>query len=115
MTFARRGLGVKISFDLSRVGKRVKWDQSNRLIPGSLVVLVPNEDNEYKVDELVVATVAARPDSEAEQGRIDLFFARPEDIEIDTNKRWLMLEERAGFFEAQRYTLQALQRMVHES
>lgn len=106
---------MKISFDLSRIGKRIKWDQSSRLVPGSLVVLVPFEDKEYKVDNLVVATVAARPLLEVEQCKIDIFFARPDELEIDTSKRWVMLEERTGFFEAERYTLQALQRMVHES
>lgn len=116
ITFAKRGLGIKVSFSLSRVGKKIGWNQSKRLMTGSLVVLIPAEGASYNVDELVVAVVAARPVAQLEQNppMLDLFFARPEEIEIDNQKKWLMLEERSGLFESQRHTLVALQKMMHE-
>ena len=46
--------------------------------------------------------------------KIDLFFARPEEIEIDPNQEWLMVEERTGFYEAQRHTMTALHKMMKE-
>lgn len=116
ITFAKRGLGIKVSFSLSRVGKKVGWNQSKRLMTGSLVALIPAEGASYDVDELKVAVIAARPVSQLEKNppEIDLFFARPDEIPIDNQKKWLMLEERSGFFEAERHTLVALQKMVHE-
>lgn len=45
---------------------------------------------------------------------IDLFFARPEDQEIDPMKRWIMVECRSSFFEASKHTLTALQHLMRE-
>lgn len=116
LTFSNRGIGIKVAFSLSRVGKRIHWAQSKRLITGSLVVLIPFETNNYNVNNAKVAIVAARPISDLEQDppQLDLFLARPEELEIDCQKKWIMLEERSGFFEAERHTLVALQKMVHE-
>lgn len=81
-----------------------------------MVILIPYEASEPDVSALKVAVVAARPLLELNKNppQIDLFFANPEEVEIDRSKKWLMLEERAGFFEAERHTLMALQKMVHE-
>jgi helicase required for RNAi-mediated heterochromatin assembly 1 len=64
----------------------------------------------------ILATVAARPLSALEQNppEIDLFFARPEDQEIDPMRKWTMVECRASFFEASRHTLLALQHLMRE-
>ena len=116
MTFARRGVGFRISFSLSRVGKKIHWSQSKRLISGSLIALIPYDGETPNVSELKVAVIAARPMAELERNppRIDIFFARPEEVGVDNQRRWIMLEERGGFFEAERYTLLALQKMMHE-
>lgn len=45
---------------------------------------------------------------------IDLFFARPEELEVDPDVEYLMVEDRGGLFEANRHTLVALQRMMRE-
>lgn len=65
----------------------------------------------------VIATVGARPLSALEQDppEIDLFFPRPEQMEIDPTETWIMVEERTGFYEAARHTLMALQRLTKES
>lgn len=67
-------------------------------------------------DKAIVATVAARPLSglQLNPPEIDLFIARAEDFEFDPAQEWVMIEERSGFFEADRHTLLALQHMMHE-
>jgi helicase required for RNAi-mediated heterochromatin assembly 1 len=64
----------------------------------------------------VLAIVAARPLSALEQNppEIDLFFARPEDQEIDPMRKWIMVECRSSFFEASKHTLLALQHLMRE-
>ena len=83
---------------------------------GSLVALIPYDGDTPNIAELKVAVIAARPITELERNppRIDIFFARSEEVEIDNQRRWIMLEERGGYFEAERYTLLALQKMMHE-
>lgn len=64
-----------------------------------------------------VATVAARPMTLLEQPtgpEIDLWFANPEDIEIDCRREWLIVEDRSSFYEAEKHTMKALQRMMDE-
>ena len=111
ITFARRGLGIRVKFSLARVGKNIHWAQSKRLITGTLVLLMSPDKSKCKV-----ATVAARPLENLNKNppEIDLFFGRAEDFDIDCTQDWIMIEERGSFFEAQRHTLVALQRMVEE-
>ena len=114
VVFSPRGLATRVAFSLGRVKKHVRWDQSKRLITGTLVALSPADDNfQHKC---VLATVAARPISALDQNppEIDLFFHRSEDIEIDPMKKWIMVENRSSFFEASRHTMRALQHMMHE-
>ena len=63
-----------------------------------------------------VATVAARPLTSIQLNppEIDLFWARPEDIEMDPQEEWVMVESRIGYFEAYRHTLRSLQKMAFE-
>jgi helicase required for RNAi-mediated heterochromatin assembly 1 len=112
--FSPRGIATRVAFSLSRVKKHIRWEQSKRLITGSLVALSPVDDAFQTT--CVLATVAARPLSALDQNppEIDLFFARPEDQEIDPMKKWIMVECRASFFEASRHTLLALQHLMRE-
>lgn len=109
-----RGLAMRVTFSLIRCGKKIIWEQSKRLISGSLVVLTPADD--MFQSKAIVATVAARPLTGLQQNppEIDLFFARDEDLEIDPMKEFVMIEERSGFYEADRHTLVALQHMMKE-
>jgi helicase required for RNAi-mediated heterochromatin assembly 1 len=116
LTFSpTRGIAAKVTFSLRRVGKRVCWKQSKRLIPGSLVVLTPIED-QFR-SKCVVAVVAARPLEGLQQSppEIDLFLAKPSDTWIDPCQEWLMLEERSAYYEATRHTMVGLQRMTGET
>ncbi|KAF2139072.1 uncharacterized protein K452DRAFT_320697 [Aplosporella prunicola CBS 121167] len=115
LTFSPRGVAVRVSFSLARSGKRVHWEQSKRLITGSLVALTTEED-QFRT-QCTMAVVAARPLSDGvdqSPPEIDLFFARPEEFAIDPAQSWIMVEDRASFFEASRYTLRALQKTMRE-
>ncbi len=105
---------MRVVFSLARSGKRVHWEQSKRLITGSLVALTPADDL-FKT-KCIVAVVAARPLVGLEQNppEIDLFFARAEDLEIDPAKEWIMVEDRTAYYEAHRHTLLALQKLMRE-
>ncbi|KAI4931842.1 uncharacterized protein J4E92_003738 [Alternaria infectoria] len=114
LVFSPRGLATRVAFSLSRVKKHIRWEQSKRLITGTLVALSPTDDAFQT--QCVLAVVAARPISALEQNppEIDLFFARPEDQEIDPMRKWIMVECRSSFFEASRHTLLALQHLMRE-
>jgi helicase required for RNAi-mediated heterochromatin assembly 1 len=64
----------------------------------------------------VVATVASRALENVEKypPEIDIYFACPEDINIDFLQEWIMVEAKDGYFGASRHTLTALQKMVKE-
>ncbi|KAK0256573.1 hypothetical protein LTS09_008689 [Friedmanniomyces endolithicus] len=64
----------------------------------------------------IVATVAARPLEllDLNPPEIDLYIARSDEMEIDPAVEWIMIEDRNGFYEADKHTLVALQRMMRE-
>ncbi|KAH8712271.1 P-loop containing nucleoside triphosphate hydrolase protein [Phaeosphaeriaceae sp. PMI808] len=114
LVFSPRGLATRVAFSLSRVKKFIRWEQSKRLITGTLVALSPTDDAFQTT--CIFAVVAARPIAALQQNppEIDLFFARPEEQEIDPTKKWVMVECRGSFFEASRHTLRALQHLMRE-
>ncbi len=77
---------------------------------------MPAKDKIVDLQKLVIATVAARPlgGVQSEPPELDIFFGRSEDIEIDPQSEWLMLEAKSGYFEAYRHTLKALQKLSQE-
>ena len=113
-TCSPRGLATRVTFSIARAGKRILWEQSKRLISGSLVVLTPSDDMFQK--KSVVATIAARPVSALQQNppELDLFIARTAELEIDPAVEWVMVEARSSFYEAERHTMLALQKMMSE-
>ncbi|OCT50332.1 Helicase required for RNAi-mediated heterochromatin assembly 1 [Cladophialophora carrionii] len=115
-TFARRGLAARIRFSTRRAGKRIKWQNSKRLVSGSIVALLPAKTKLIDLNDLVVTIVAARPlqGVTCEPPEIDIHFGRPEDIQLDPQKEWLMIEAKQGYFEAYRHTLRALQKLSQE-
>jgi helicase required for RNAi-mediated heterochromatin assembly 1 len=86
------------------------------LISGSVVVLSPSKDLFKNKASIIVATVAARPAEKVKLNppEIDLFFVRPEELQIDPAQEFTMIEDRGGLFEANRYILLGLQRMMRE-
>ena len=90
------------------------WEQSKRLITGSLVALTPANDMFKTICR--IAVVAARPLDAVQQNppEIDIYFGGPEEIEIDPQQEWVMAEARNGYYEACRHTLCGLQKMARE-
>ncbi|KAG0633910.1 P-loop containing nucleoside triphosphate hydrolase protein [Tuber brumale] len=111
LTFAPMGVCCKVSFSLNRAGKRVRWENSKRLLPGTLVCL--SNDN-FKT--LKLATIAARPKAglEMPMPEVDLLFTEGE-TEFDSTETFIMVESRQGYFEAYKWTLKALQRMNRDN
>lgn len=99
---------------MRRAGKKIVWAHSKRLISGSIIALSPVKDAFQA--KCVIAVVAARPVEGVIQNppEIDVFFGHSEDIEIDPQQEWIMLESRTGYYEASRHTLRALQKMYRE-
>ncbi|OAP65664.1 hypothetical protein AYL99_01636 [Fonsecaea erecta] len=116
-TFARRGLAARIKFTTHRAGKRIKWANSKRLVSGTIVALIPAKAKSIDLNEVVVAVIAARPLAGllCEPPEVDIYFSRPEEIQLDPQKEWLMIEAKQGYFEAHRHTLKALQKLSQET
>lgn len=109
-----RGIALRVTFSTFRAQKKILWEQSKRLISGSLVVLTPADDM-FK-SKVIVATVAARQLATLNEDppEIDLFIARAEELEIDPAMKFVMVEERSAYFEAHKHTLLALQKLATE-
>jgi len=97
------------------VGKKVNWEQSKRLLTGTIVALTPAREPFKSVCH--VAVIAARPLASLQQNppEIDIFFGGPDELEIDPQQEWLMVESRNGFYEGHRHTLKGLQKLATES
>ncbi|KAI4109436.1 MAG: hypothetical protein L6R37_000593 [Teloschistes peruensis] len=115
LTFAHSGVAAKVTFSLRRAEKKILWQQSKRLQQGTIVALTPAQDMFSSVCK--VAVVAARPLSgvQANPPEVDIFFGSPEEIEVDPQQEWIMVESSNGYFEAYRHTLKSLQRMTREA
>jgi helicase required for RNAi-mediated heterochromatin assembly 1 len=101
-----------VTFSSIRVGKRIIWEQSKRLISGSLVALLPKND----LNKVIVAVVAARPLSKLIENPPGLYlFCDSLELDIDPAKEYLMVESRSSYFEADRHVLRGLQHMASES
>ncbi|KZF23074.1 hypothetical protein L228DRAFT_253258 [Xylona heveae TC161] len=113
-TLSPQGPAARVAFSMTRAGKKVHWEQSKRLLTGSMVALSPAKD--AFESKCVVAIVAARPLAGLTQSppEVDLFFGGPEEIELDPQEEWIMVEARTGYFEAYRHTLLALQKLMSE-
>lgn len=89
---------------------------TKRLTSGSIVALVRKKDKMSDLSGVMTAIVAARPLAGVlcQPPEIDIYFGRPEDIQIDPQEEWLMIEAKQGYYEAYRHTLQALQKLHQE-
>ncbi|XP_026856434.2 NFX1-type zinc finger-containing protein 1 [Electrophorus electricus] len=99
------GIAYKVQFD-PRPLQFVRWENSKRLLYGSLVCL--SMDN---FETFLFATVADRDPKKLSEGHVQLCFSREsqaELLEIKTSHSFLMVETTA-YFEAYRYVLEGLQ------
>ncbi|KAB8296756.1 hypothetical protein EYC80_002173 [Monilinia laxa] len=109
------GPAFRIEFSSDRAGKRIRWEQSSRLTPGSLVCLSPSSDMFRSICK--VGTVAARPlvgGLDRDPPQIDIFFGDYEDVILNPSESFVMIQSRLGFFEAYRHVLVALQKLTTE-
>ncbi|KAI9872611.1 MAG: hypothetical protein M1823_008128, partial [Watsoniomyces obsoletus] len=114
-TFSQLGIAARVTFSTARAGRHILWQSSKRLVSGTLVALTP-ADNKFET-KCIIALVAARPLAGVQlmPSEVDLFFCRTEDIHIDPQQEWTMVEASTGYYEAYRHTLRALQKLSHES
>lgn len=114
ITVATQGLAVRVSFSLRRAEKKIRWEQARRLRSGGIVALTPADDNFRSI--CCVAIVAARPLVGLQQDPpvIDLFFGNVDDLEIDPQREWVMVEAKKGYYESHRHALRALQKLFME-
>jgi helicase required for RNAi-mediated heterochromatin assembly 1 len=69
------GPAFRVEFSHDRAGKRIRWEQSKRLMQGSMVALSP--ENDVFGTECKIAIVAARPfigGLDQNPPQIDLFW-----------------------------------------
>jgi helicase required for RNAi-mediated heterochromatin assembly 1 len=80
ITCGPRGISVRVSFS---IGLRTRWEQSKRLLSGSVVALSPASD--WFRTKCIVAPVECRALEGLQQAHpfIDINFARLEDLELD--------------------------------
>ncbi|KAL2062469.1 hypothetical protein VTL71DRAFT_6735 [Oculimacula yallundae] len=115
LQLSRIGVASRIEFSCERAGMRIRWDQSKRLVQGTIVALTPEKDMFKTICK--VATVASRViDGGLDQDppTIDLFWGDVKDIVIDPVEKYVMVESRAGYFEASRHTMVAMQKLMTE-
>ncbi|XP_019640136.1 PREDICTED: NFX1-type zinc finger-containing protein 1-like [Branchiostoma belcheri] len=105
-TYAHNGIVYRIQFDSSRPElQRVRWQQSKRLIYGSLVCLSSDE-----FQTMFFATVANRDLKQLGQGWVEVRFEgdTSEVLDISPMETFIMVESTA-FFESYRHVLKGLQ------
>jgi len=115
LTFTFKGIASRIRFSTARSGRTIKWSSSKRLTSGTLVALTPKDD--YFKTKCILAIVAARPLQNLESGaapEVDILFGDVNDLEIDSQNSYIMIEATQGYYEAYRHTLRALQKQSQE-
>lgn len=113
-TFSHQGPAARVVFSTARAGKKIVWEQTKRLLPGTLVAITSAADKFQSVCK--VAVIAARPlgGVQANPPEVDVLFSDPLEVDIDPLQEWLMVEARSGYYEAVRHTLTGLQRLQGE-
>jgi hypothetical protein len=87
LLLSRSRPAIRIEFSTDRAGKRIRWEQSTRLLQGTMVALSPASDNFASICR--VAVVAARPFTgglDQNPPTIDIFLENMEDLQLDPTK-----------------------------
>ncbi|KKY15252.1 putative atp binding [Phaeomoniella chlamydospora] len=110
-TFTQQGLAARLRFSTARSPKKIFWEHSKRLISGTMVALSPAKDN-FKT-KCIIAIIAARPIDGITliPPELDIYFARPEQIELDPQIEFVMVEARSGYYEATRHVMKAIKKL----
>ncbi|KAM7006466.1 NFX1-type zinc finger-containing protein 1 [Tautogolabrus adspersus] len=105
------GIAYVVEFDVQPL-KFVRWENTKRLIFGSLVCL----SCDY-FDTLLFATVSDRDPKDLRKGRVQISFTEESKVKLATVQKgqsFLMVETTA-FFEAYRYVLEGLQEQQEDT
>jgi helicase required for RNAi-mediated heterochromatin assembly 1 len=80
------GVAFRVTFSTDRGGKRIRWDNSKRLTPGTIVALSPERDMFGSICK--VAIVAGRPMSglEVDPPEAEIFWGDIADAVIDPSE-----------------------------
>lgn len=114
MIVTRAGIALQVEFSATVIGKIIRWAKSKRLRTGSLVALTPASDgfNTKCVPAIVASRLLENLEVQAPQKpSILVYIGDPNQIDIDPQQKWTMIECTQGYWEAYRHTLQALQRV----
>lgn len=106
----RLGPLCRISFSTEHAQKKILWQQSRRLVPGSVLAVSTKRDNFKSI--CMTATVAQRPyrgGLDQTPPEIDIVWGSIDEYVIDPDMELIMIEARSGYFEAVRHTLVGLQ------
>ncbi|RKF56509.1 Helicase required for RNAi-mediated heterochromatin assembly 1 [Golovinomyces cichoracearum] len=113
--FTKKGPVCRVEFCVDRSETRVRWDQSKRLSQGTIVAL--SSSQKLFNGDCRVAVVAGRPiEGGLDQNppTIDLFLGDGDQVWLDPHEKYVMIEAREGYFEASRYMLIAMQKLMIE-
>ncbi|KAJ5345373.1 hypothetical protein N7452_003377 [Penicillium brevicompactum] len=114
VTVTRSGLAIHVRFSTRCARESIDWASSTRLRPGTIVAMSPVGDN-FRTKCLVV-TVASRPLENVTKNppEVDLFVRSFDNLDLDPQKPWLMVQSSLGYFEATKHTMTALQKLATE-
>ena len=102
------GIAHKVSFNVSQL--QVNWNQSKRLLYGSLVCLTSDD-----FQTVYFATVIGRTPGELKKGMVELlFFSSCEDIAHLSSSTLFIMAETTAYFEAYRPILTALKQVQND-
>lgn len=111
----RMGPFFRVRFSTVRAGVKIKWLQSRRFTPGTILAISTAEDKFQTICK--IAVVAQRPYKDGLDQNpplVDLLWADPNDAVFDPGLELVMVESRTGYYEAVRHALRGLQHVAHE-
>ena len=118
LTAARDGLALKIEFSTRRAQRLIRWPYSKRLKTGTLVALTPASDKFQT--KCIVGVVASRLLSALEvrypeKPQLHIYLGNANQLEVDPQQEFIMVEALVGYWEAYRHTYQALKKLHYET
>jgi hypothetical protein len=102
-----RGLACRVQFDMSHL-KRIKWENSKRLLRGNLVCLSSDE-----FESIICATIEERETNDLVKGQVILILESGLLTMLGDRRKWTMIEA-TSYLESYRYVLVRLQQLGEE-
>ncbi|KAK8073961.1 hypothetical protein PG994_004860, partial [Apiospora phragmitis] len=97
----------RITFSTERAGKKIRWTNTRRLTPGTVVALSADDfESQCKVASIVEKFI------DGSSVTIHILWAEVDDAVFDPMEELIMVESRHGFYEAIRHSLVGLQHVA---